>query len=146
MWHNICESKKKIILILIHSNFPVTLFLQLHWMNWKFCWCVWNCNNNAQISFWIYINVCSFFSWMIQESGLIYESGCLMKVFFSWLALDVVRAGDSLEQLKTQCGSLKYPERIYATNLRKHCATIAQVSSILDTKWLFEHWTESRIC
>lgn len=83
---------------------------------------------------------------MIQESGLIYESGCLMKVFFSWLALDVVRAGDSLEQLKTQCGSLKYPERIYATNLRKHCATIAQVSSILDTKWLFEHWTESRIC
>lgn len=41
--------------------------------------------------------------------------------------MDVVRAASSLEVSRSQC-DLKFPERVHATNLRKHCATIAQVS------------------
>lgn len=43
-------------------------------------------------------------------------------------AEDIVRAGLGLEEIRTECRSLKFPDRIYATNLRKYCATIAQVS------------------
>lgn len=51
--------------------------------------------------------------------------------FMCLTAEDVVRAGNSLEELRTECPSLKFPDRIYATNLRKYCATIAQVSFYL---------------
>ncbi|XP_063403047.1 centromere protein F-like [Mytilus trossulus] len=75
---------------------------------------------------------------IVREKAGIKEENMYL---FANTALDVVRAGDSLEQLKTQCGSLKYPERIYATNLRKHCATIAQVIGLTDheLKYLCRH-------
>lgn len=41
--------------------------------------------------------------------------------------MDVVRAPRNLEVPRSQC-DLKFPERVNATNMRKHSATIAQVS------------------
>ena len=49
---------------------------------------------------------------------------------FSWIKTGntVVRAGESLEQVKFRDAvGLRFPGRIYANNLRKHTATIAQV-------------------
>uniref|UniRef100_A0A8W8MIH0 PWWP domain-containing protein n=1 Tax=Magallana gigas TaxID=29159 RepID=A0A8W8MIH0_MAGGI len=60
---------------------------------------------------------------------------------FANTAEDVVRAGLALEELRTECRSLKFPDRIYATNLRKYCATIAQVIGLKDheLKYLCRH-------
>lgn len=50
-------------------------------------------------------------------------------VFFSFaLVLGVVRAAESLDEVKSKAG-LDCPERISATNLRKYTATIAQVNA-----------------
>lgn len=59
---------------------------------------------------------------------------------FANTALNVVRAGDSLDELKREC-DLKFPERLLATNLRKYCATIAQVIGLKDheLKYLCRH-------
>ena len=46
--------------------------------------------------------------------------------------MDVIRAASSLEDARSQC-DLKFPDRVHATNLRKHCATIAQVRKCYDT-------------
>ncbi|XP_033758150.1 uncharacterized protein LOC117340499 [Pecten maximus] len=59
----------------------------------------------------------------------------------------VVRAGDSLNEVKERLGAkLKYPKRILATNLRKHTATIAQVLSLNEheMKWLCNHLGHTR--
>uniref|UniRef100_K1QY19 Tyr recombinase domain-containing protein n=1 Tax=Magallana gigas TaxID=29159 RepID=K1QY19_MAGGI len=60
---------------------------------------------------------------------------------FANTAEDVVRAGLGLEEIRTECRSLKFPDRIYATNLRKYCATIAQVIGLKDheLKYLSRH-------
>ncbi|XP_078310283.1 uncharacterized protein LOC111116385 isoform X1 [Crassostrea virginica] len=47
----------------------------------------------------------------------------------------VVRAGESLEQVKFRDAvGLRFPGRIYANNLRKHTATIAQALNLNDTE------------
>jgi hypothetical protein len=55
----------------------------------------------------------------------LYAVVCLIKVIII-SGLDVLRAASSLEETRRECG-LKFPDRVHATNLRKHCATIAQV-------------------
>nr|XP_022330999.1 uncharacterized protein LOC111129143 isoform X1 [Crassostrea virginica] len=64
---------------------------------------------------------------------------------FANSALDVVRAADSLQDTKSHC-DLKYPERVHSTNLRKHCATIAQVIGLKDHEmtWLCRHLGHTR--
>nr|XP_034322565.1 uncharacterized protein LOC117688559 [Crassostrea gigas] len=54
----------------------------------------------------------------------------------------VVRAGESLDQVKFRSEvALRFPERIYANNLRKHTATIAQALNLNDTemKYICNH-------
>nr|XP_034315953.1 uncharacterized protein LOC117685616 [Crassostrea gigas] len=54
----------------------------------------------------------------------------------------VVRAGKSLDQVKFRSEvELRFPERIYANNLRKHTATIAQALNLNDTemKYICNH-------
>ncbi|XP_065943060.1 uncharacterized protein [Magallana gigas] len=54
----------------------------------------------------------------------------------------VVRAGESLDQVKFRSEvELRFPERIYANNLRKHTATIAQALNLNDTemKYICNH-------
>lgn len=51
------------------------------------------------------------------------------RIFFAFfLGAEPIRAGTALDVVKYQA-KLKHPERILATNLRKHTATISQVSS-----------------
>lgn len=50
--------------------------------------------------------------------------------------MDVVRAPRNLEVPRSQC-DLKFPERVNATNMRKHSATIAQVSFDIIVSLLF---------
>lgn len=42
------------------------------------------------------------------------------------VALGTVRAGESLDELKSKV-DLQHPGRIFATNMRKYTATLAQV-------------------
>lgn len=44
-----------------------------------------------------------------------------------FVANGVVKAGEALDDIKEK-GNLRFPHLIYCTNLRKHCATIAQVN------------------
>ena len=48
-----------------------------------------------------------------------------------------MRAAESLNEVKNEAG-LDYPDRIFATNLRKHTATIAQVLIIIFNKFSFQ--------
>ncbi|XP_062612913.1 uncharacterized protein LOC134274668 [Saccostrea cucullata] len=59
---------------------------------------------------------------------------------FANKALGVLRAGDCLEEVKSEV-DLQYPERILATNMRKYTATLAQVIGLKDEelRWLCNH-------
>ncbi|XP_065940226.1 uncharacterized protein [Magallana gigas] len=59
---------------------------------------------------------------------------------FANTANGVVKAGEALDDIKEKA-NLRSPHLIYCTNLRKHCATIAQVIGLQDheMKWLCQH-------
>lgn len=59
---------------------------------------------------------------------------------FANTANGVVKAGEALDDIK-EIANLRSPHLIYCTNLRKHCATIAQVIGLQDheMKWLCQH-------
>ncbi|XP_065928942.1 pneumococcal serine-rich repeat protein isoform X3 [Magallana gigas] len=64
------------------------------------------------------------------------------KYMFANTGRTVVRAGESLDLVKFRSEvALRFPERIYANNLRKHTATIAQALNLNDTemKYICNH-------
>lgn len=64
----------------------------------------------------------------LHKLMLCLQSSCFLlfnNKFF--VANGVVKAGEALDDIKEKA-NLRSPHLIYCTNLRKHCATIAQVN------------------